>query len=457
MLRNLAYLLFLVTLAATGMASAQETPATFEFSFSNPGARSLGLGGAFAGLADDATAAYANPAGLVQLARPEISAEARHWSYSTPYTAGGRYEGDPTGIGIDTDAALRTASSSEDLSGLSFLSFVYPKGKWSLAVYGHQLAKFRARTETQGLFHSADDGTDLREFDRRWFTDLDIASYGVAGAYRVHERLSLGAGLVHYDGQLDAPFEWYATEDDSLASLFGINPFLPKQQVVNGNMAFDGTDWGINGGFLWSVSEQWSIGGFYRQGPEFDLTFDIRTGPAWNILSPPAPPAAPDTLVLSVKGSMSFLDGYGFGVIYRAPEGKFTVGFEWDHVEYSTIFDSFEVRFAGGFDDAPDLNVQLAADDGNELHLGAEYAFLDVTPIVAIRAGIWRDPDHSFHSTVTGNTDDDLLHRALFPPGEDQIHYATGVGLAFTNFQIDLGLDFSELVDTISLSAIYSF
>jgi hypothetical protein len=29
----------------------------------NPGARSLGLGGAFVALADDATAAYANPAG----------------------------------------------------------------------------------------------------------------------------------------------------------------------------------------------------------------------------------------------------------------------------------------------------------------------------------------------------------------------------------------------------------
>ena len=53
-------------LAAAG-AGAQETPSTFEFSFSNPGARSLGFGGAFAARADDAPAPFANPARLVQL------------------------------------------------------------------------------------------------------------------------------------------------------------------------------------------------------------------------------------------------------------------------------------------------------------------------------------------------------------------------------------------------------
>ncbi|MGB5341528.1 MAG: hypothetical protein WBP67_05500, partial [Thermoanaerobaculia bacterium] len=32
-----------------------------QFNFADPGARSLGFGGAFVGLADDATAAFANP------------------------------------------------------------------------------------------------------------------------------------------------------------------------------------------------------------------------------------------------------------------------------------------------------------------------------------------------------------------------------------------------------------
>jgi hypothetical protein len=119
---------FLAAFLAAGSVRAQtELPPTFEFSFSNPGARSMGFGGAFAALADDATAAFANPAGLVQLVSPEISIEGRYWSYSTPYVSGGRIWGPPAGIGMDSTAGLRTSSSDRDLKGLSFLSFVYPK------------------------------------------------------------------------------------------------------------------------------------------------------------------------------------------------------------------------------------------------------------------------------------------------------------------------------------------
>jgi hypothetical protein len=38
-----------------------------DFRFNNPGARANAMGGAFIGLADDATAAYTNPAGLTIL------------------------------------------------------------------------------------------------------------------------------------------------------------------------------------------------------------------------------------------------------------------------------------------------------------------------------------------------------------------------------------------------------
>ena len=37
------------------------------------GARAVGMGGAFIGVADDATAASWNPAGLIQLEKPELS------------------------------------------------------------------------------------------------------------------------------------------------------------------------------------------------------------------------------------------------------------------------------------------------------------------------------------------------------------------------------------------------
>ena len=37
------------------------------------------------------------------------------------------------------------------------------------------------------------------------------------------------------------------------------------------------------------------------------------------------------------------------------------------------------------------------------------------------------------------------------------MHLATGLGLAFTTFQIDLALDASDLTDTVAVSVIWQF
>jgi hypothetical protein len=183
----------------------------FQFSFSNPGARSLGFGGAFVALADDATAAYANPAGLVQLIQPEVSVEGRFWSYSTAYTLGGRIDGEPTGIGIDSAVGLRTARSSDDIADLSFVSFVYPGKRWSLALYRHQLANFEFFSQTDALFRAATppDPPSLtaRSLDIRASTDSEIVGWGISGAYRVSDDLSLGLGVIYREGDVSSTVE----------------------------------------------------------------------------------------------------------------------------------------------------------------------------------------------------------------------------------------------------------
>ncbi len=73
-------------------------------------------------------------------------------------------------------------------------------------------------------------------------------------------------------------------------------------------------------------------------------------------------------------------------------------------------------------------------------------------PIVALRLGSWLDPDHRGQPVS-----DDHFVRAIRPAGEDEIHYAAGIGLAFKSFQLDLGVDLSALIDTASISVLYSF
>src|SRR6266849_5827150 len=62
-----------------------------QFNFGNPGARSLGMAGAFLGLADDASAAEANPAGLTILRKLEASIEARNYQEQQVLTTSGTF------------------------------------------------------------------------------------------------------------------------------------------------------------------------------------------------------------------------------------------------------------------------------------------------------------------------------------------------------------------------------
>jgi hypothetical protein len=91
-------------------------------------------------------------------------------------------------------------------------------------------------------------------------------------------------------------------------------------------------------------------------------------------------------------------------------------------------------------------------DDADELHLGAEYAFLDSTPIVALRLGAWYEPDHQMRPII-----DDPWLEAMTVNGDDELHFAAGLGLAMERYQFDLAVDFSDRLDTVSLSAIFNF
>ena len=104
-----------------------ESLSGLQFNFGNPGARSLGMGGAFLGLADDASAAEANPAGLTILRKREFSIEARNWLEDQILSTSGTYPAiDRTAFGHYSDRVE-----------ISFASFVYPVKNFTLGVYYH--------------------------------------------------------------------------------------------------------------------------------------------------------------------------------------------------------------------------------------------------------------------------------------------------------------------------------
>src|SRR5213075_3395616 len=90
-MRKLFILIALITVPAVAQNTDIESVSGLQFNFGNPGARSLGMGGAFLGLADDASAAEANPAGLTILRKPEVSIEVRNYLEQQLLTTSGTF------------------------------------------------------------------------------------------------------------------------------------------------------------------------------------------------------------------------------------------------------------------------------------------------------------------------------------------------------------------------------
>ena len=435
--RASAQILLAVFLVSGGAAIAQEeAPPSLEFSFSNPGARSMGFGGAFVALADDATAAFANPAGLIQLTEPEVSIEGRAWAYSTPFVEGGRIFGPATGLGLDTESGLLVGTSSQDISGLSFLSFVYPARNWSVAFYRHQLANYEFYSEMNSLFSGPWPGfpdSRARSWDLRKVTELDLTSYGVSAAYRVGDSLSLGLGVSHFRGEMLALSEIYGPQDpDAPIDFWRFQTFFSPDFLVESSRVYGrDADFAFLGGILWRVSERWKVGAVYRQGPEMGGATELRAGPQ-NRDEVPA-----GTIIALQPGKIRFPGVLGVGASFRSRAQRLTLGFEWDRVGYSSILK-----------DSPEFYISEA----NELRMGAEYVFARSTPVVAARLGLWFDPDHSIR--YLGQ---DSVAQAVLQPGSDEIHLAMGLGIVFKRVQLDVGIDLSDLVDTVSFSTIYTF
>jgi hypothetical protein len=396
----------------------------------------MGFGGAFVALADDATAAFANPAGLVQLTEPEVSVEGRVWSHATPYVDGGRIFGPPTDLGLDTIDGLSVGISSTEIGGLSFLSFAFPTDRWTFAIYRHVLANYEFGGEMDSLFAGPWPGfpnSRERTFALRKAIDLELINFGASASYRLNDAVSLGLGVSYVEGSMLLLSESFGFADPGQPTdFYGFHTNFAPEFLVSASPVY-GKDETLTYlvGALWRPSETWSLGAVYREGPELGGTSQVIAGPM-NRESVPA-----GTVVASSSGQIGFPDVFGIGAAYRSRTQRLTLSFEWDHVGYSSLLE-----------ESPEFRV----DDGAELRIGAEYVFLQSTPVLAVRIGAWLDPDHRIRYTG-----DNYIARAVLQSGSDERHLSFGVGIAMRSFQLDLGVDLSELVDTVSLSTIYTF
>jgi hypothetical protein len=257
-----------------------------QFDFLNPGAKSLAMGGAFSGVADDATATLANPAGLIQIGQREVSLEGRVTSNNARFLQGGRLSGTVLNEGLDTVSGPQFGDSRGTHAGPTFLSVVLPfartdpadplvgQTRWVLAAQRHELVRVDQQFQSTGVFQQAPgDLTSVRERPQQSDRQLSITSYGLSMAYAVRPGIAIGGGLSLYRFSIDSIFRRFDT--------FG---FLgaPNTGTELGRSTQVGDDTGVapSLGLLIGTAGRTRAGVLYRHGPSFTFqTVEALGGP----------------------------------------------------------------------------------------------------------------------------------------------------------------------------------
>jgi long-subunit fatty acid transport protein len=404
-----------------------------QFDFINPGAKSLALGGAFAGLADDATASFANPAGLTQLVMPQLSVELRGTRMTSPFLQRGRLSGAVSNEGTDTVAGAVFGESRGSHGGVGYFSLVYPHSshRWVVAAYRHELARVSQTFFSEGVFQQdPTEFTSRRDQPQEGVRTVDITGYGASGAYKLRQNLAVGGGLAAYAFSLDSVF-----------LRFDVDGFLgpPNQAVELGRSSQSGSAVSLapTVGLILDHGPS-RLGVVYRRGASFDFTTDDGVNPTRASVF-----RTPHTLAV--------------GVSVRAAPQLILSG-EVTRITYSRLVDSFVIDQAR----ATGRQASFSIDDGTELHLSAQYALRRQQGApVRLRAGTWYDPDHSVRftplvaaATVRDRLFDERLATAL-SKGSGQVHTTGGVGLTLTpRIELNAGLDVASRSRLFSVSFI---
>ncbi|HEY7290159.1 MAG TPA: outer membrane protein transport protein [Vicinamibacterales bacterium] len=418
----------LVLLATAKDAAAQAT-AQFpvQFDFQTPGARSMAMGGAFVGAADDATAAFTNPAGLSSFGTKQFSIEGRFKSVDTPYLAGGRVSGQPTGIGVDTVPNPVFATDTDNHFGAGFIAIVLPVGAHtSVTAYRHELVNVDNEFFSSGVFQRASffGGVDDRNRDTPLggTRAIAIANYGASiGHSWKDDRIAIGGGLAFSHFNIESHFARFAFATD----IFG----AVNTNVKSATADQTGDDIGFspNVGALWRPRENVSLGATYRRGASFTFTQQDRVFAA--------------DIDVTRTGKFKVPDVYGVGFAWTATE-RLRVLVDYDRVQYSQLKTDF-IDFQAISSGRPD---RLTIDDGNEVHGGVEFRTSMGGHTVALRGGAWFDPDHTVRYEPTAANDSiDVLLAATLPGGPNLMHYTFGGGIALPKRMVlDAAADFSS-------------
>ncbi len=410
------------------MLWAQAAPEDLEIANPNPvgsGARALGQGNAFIAVADDATAASWNPAGLSQLEKPEFSFAIERFSSRTDTSPGGGY----TGGGL----------SKLNLSDFNYASIVLPVDFGRHVVLSlNYFKKFRFEKEVAvSMFQDFRPMMDLT-VDTDYFAEQEggLSVLAPAAALDLSERLSLGLAVNFWKHSLTGGSLLKKTHFQKTDAVFMGSSFADQRLQRTEFEVTDGISLVLGG--MARLSKAWTLGIVVTPPVQLDLRRK-----EWNN----------GVLNSSRNAELEFPWVLGLGAAWR-PGDAFTASCDVTWTDWS------EYRYR----DETDVDVNPLDSTGRRLRdaytvrVGCEYLIIRQNYVFPLRFGLGYDPVPG-----VGRVDDYFtIHAGAGVQIKDRINLDIGYQYRWGN-DVNRGYftppDSSEDVrqHRIMLSAIYYF
>lgn len=337
------------------------------------GARALGMGGAFIGVADDATAASWNPGGLIQLETPEISAVVSYTNRREKRS----FDQNPDASDVNMI----------ELCDLNYLSLAYPfevNTKNMIISLNYQtLYDFNKEIQVSYYYFQPFPGP---EGNRSTSKEIDgyIKALSPAFAIQVTPDFSLGFTFNWYSDDIES--QWKTTYTDRLNGLFAGNPYF-SNRLYKEEYQFNGYNFNI--GFMWNVNSSLTLGAVYKSPFSADVHYKEEH---WTETST----QALTYFRFEEDQTMEMPSSYGVGVAWR-----FSDVFTMDMDVYRTDWQDYVIRQADGTELSPITSQPIATTDTQPTHQirwGGEYLFIFDRYVVPVRGGLFYDPEPTAHN-----------------------------------------------------------
>ncbi len=162
-MRVLLFLILLMLVPALAFGASGTGTAAFNFLKIGLGARGPGMGGAFTAVADDATAAFWNPAGLIGLSRAEAVAGYTSWiaGVNSGFTAYSRPLGPNSSVAVSVNSFIVGTMTKTDESGAEHGDFGSTIIVPGLAYARRMNDRLRVGASVKGIYQSIDEYSSL--------------------------------------------------------------------------------------------------------------------------------------------------------------------------------------------------------------------------------------------------------------------------------------------------------